>query len=236
MPKNRYFFNQNLKENEIIKISGPEASHMQIVMRKKEKEAVEIINGRGSLAEAQIKKISENTIELEIKNIFFEKEKKQKLILIQAIIKSDKIELILEKCTELGCDEFWFFYSKNSQKINFSKNKLDRFQNILIAATKQCGRLYLPKIKFINELTDLTNLKGHIYFGSLEKDSASLIEPNKKNDENIFFIIGPESGFSNEESSYLKEKKAKGIRLNKNILRSETAAISAISIISNLQL
>ncbi len=231
MPKDRYFTNQDLKKNECISIQDQEAMHMHIIMRKKKNDIVEIINGKGILAKAKILNISKNIVDLKIENFYFEKEKKQKIILIQSLIKPDRLELIFEKCTELGVNEFWLLAFKNTQKINFSKNRWDRAQNILISALKQSGRLYLPKIKLLNSLDDIKDIKGQIFFGETQKNCVKLIASFKKNDENIFFIIGPESGFTNEEINYFeKNLKASAVKLNDNILRSETASITAIAI------
>jgi len=235
MPKDRYFFDKDLKKDEFISIQGQEASHINFIMRKKKNDFIELINGKGILAKAKILNISKNLVEIKINNLFFEKEKKQKIILIQSIIKSDRLDLIFEKCTELGSDEFWLFKSKNSKKINFTKNKLNRIKNIFISAIKQCGRLYLPKIKFLNSIEDLKNIKGQFFLADLKKDNKNLIDSYKKNAENIFFIIGPESGFTKEELNYFEiNLQALPIKLNENILRSETAAITSISIISHL--
>lgn len=235
MPKDRYYIDKDLKQGEVISIHGQEAAHMFIIMRKKRNEKVEIINGKGFLAKATVIDASKNSVNLNIENLEFVKEKKQKIILIQSIIKPDRLELILEKCTELGLDEFWLFKAVNTSEIHFSKSKLDRFNNLIIAATKQCGRLYLPKIKIFKSMEDLKDIHGQVFFGHTLKNSQKLIDSYDKNNENIYFIIGPESGFTNNEVNYLENNlKALPVKLNENILRSETAAISAITIISHL--
>lgn len=235
MPENRYFTNQELKQNLSISLQGQEASHMSVIMRKKKNDTVEIINGKGFLSEAKILEISEKKATLKIEKIYFEKEKKQKIILVQSVIKPNKLELILEKCTELGVSEFWMFFSKHSQKMDFSENRIERFEKILISAIKQCGRLYLPKMKFLNTKEELKNAEGQLFLGSVAKESKKLIDSDIKNENNLFFIIGPESGFTEDEILFFEQSiKAMPIKLNENILRSETAAISSIAILSHL--
>lgn len=235
MPKDRYYTNFDLKIDEIVSIQDKEASHMLYIMRKKQDDIVEIINGHGKLAEAKIVNTSKQKVDLKILKVSQESPKKKKLILVQSLIKQDRLELLLEKCTELGVDEFWIINLKNSIKLELSKNRLDRFQNILIAAIKQSGRLFLPKIVLLNSLKDLTKAKGQIFYGSTHKDSIKLKDALQQNDNNIFMIIGPEAGFSKDEEEYFKENlKAQGINLNENILRAETAAITSIAIISHL--
>jgi 16S rRNA (uracil1498-N3)-methyltransferase len=235
MPKDRYFVDQVLKKNENISIETKEAAHMNFIMRKKKNDIIEIINGKGFLAKAKILDFSKSGVFVIIEDLYFEEEKKQKIILVQSLIKQDRLELVLEKCSELGVNEIWLLTSKNSLKVNFSKNKLERLQNILIAATKQCGRLYLPRIKFLKSLEDLKNIEGQIFIGEINKNCPKLIDSLKKNNENIFFLIGPESGFDNEEIFYFENNlKPSFVKLNSNTLRSETAAISAITIISHV--
>lgn len=235
MPKDRFYTNQDLKKDICISITAQEACHMYIIMRKRKDDEVEIINGKGFLAKAKILNISKNQANLKIENIYFEEEKKQKLILVQSIIKPDRLDLVFEKCAQLGADEFHLFPAINSRKTEFSKNRLDRTLNILIAAIKQCGRLYLPKIKILTSIKDFQTIKSRIFFGSTDKNCTKLIDALKKEDENIYFIIGPQKGFTDEETNFMEnDLKALPVKLNENILRSETAAITAIAITSHL--
>ncbi|NGX29174.1 MAG: Ribosomal RNA small subunit methyltransferase E [Candidatus Anoxychlamydiales bacterium] len=234
MPKDRYFTDQTLKKDTSLKLIDKEAHHLRTSMRKKEKDVVEIINGRGFLAKCIVEKIESKAATLHIEEVVFKEAKKQRIKLIQAFIKPPKIDLILEKCTELGCNDFWFFNSSASEKVDISKNRFERMNHLLIATLKQCGALYLPKIKIFKTMRDIKNLEGQKFFGSLDETEKKSMDIDKKTTENISFFIGPEIGFSKEEISYLKEVlKAKGIKLNSNILRAETAAIAAVAITSH---
>ena len=236
MPKDRYFIDQDLKKNFSLEIKDKEAHHIK-TLRKKEGELIEVINGKGFLAKAKIEIFDKKSIKIRLIDVLFEKEKKQKLILIQAFIKPNKLEFLLEKTTELGVDEIWLFKSKNSEKINFSKNRLDRMRSILIAAIKQSGRLYLPKIEIFESIKDIKNLDDNenIYYGDVQKQAKRYVDVYKKDKKNIYFFIGSEMGFFKDEISYLKNNlNALGIKLNNNILRSETAGIASIAIAAHL--
>jgi len=234
MPKDRYFTEQNLKKNKTISIEAKEAIHIKTIMRKNLGDIIELVNGKGYLAKAKILKTNTKNIEVHIEDVVFEKDKEQKIILIQAILKAHKLDLILEKCTELGVFEIWFFKSENSEDINFSNHRINRMNNILISAMKQCSRLYLPKIKFLNSVKELANL-DNIYFGDVRQTALKYFNISKKEPKNVYFVIGPESGFTKEEIFYLEnEIKATGVKLNENILKAETAAIAAIAIINHL--
>ncbi|NGX52081.1 MAG: Ribosomal RNA small subunit methyltransferase E [Candidatus Anoxychlamydiales bacterium] len=243
MPKDRYFIDQDLKKNSSLEIKDKEAHHIK-TLRKKTGEFVEVINGKGFLAKAKIENFDKKSIKIRVIDVFFEKEKKQKLILVQAFIKPNKLEFLLEKTTELGIDEIWLFKSKNSEKLNFSKNRLNRMKFILIAAIKQSGRLYLPKIKIFDSIKDIKNFDSNknIYFGDVEKKAKRYVDVYKnrtkqsnEDKKTSYFFIGPEMGFFLTEISYLKNNlQAIGVKINSNILRAETAAIAAISIAAHL--
>ncbi len=236
MPKDRYFIDQDLKKNFSLEIKDKEAHHIK-TLRKKEGELIEVINGKGFLAKAKIENFDKKSIKIRLLDVLFEKEKKKKLILVQAFIKPNKLEFLLEKTTELGVDEIWLFKSKNSEKINFSKNRLDRMRSILIAAIKQSGRLYLPKIEIFESIKDIKNLDDNenIYYGDVQKQAKRYVDVYKKDKKNIYFFIGSEMGFFKDEISYLKNNlNALGIKLNNNILRSETAGIASIAIAAHL--
>ena len=144
-----------------------------------------------------------------------------------------KMDLILEKGTELGISEFIFFFSKNSSIKKISKNKVERMKNITISAIKQCKRLDLPNISIVKDIKKV-KLQKNSFFGDIRNNATFLLDILEKPIKNsILFFIGPEKGFSKEEMSFL-EKQAKGVSLSNNTLRSETAAISFSSIISHI--
>jgi 16S rRNA (uracil1498-N3)-methyltransferase len=233
MPVNRFFSKELKKDDEIIDLKDSEFHHLKNVIRIKENEEIELINGKGLLANAKAIKITKNHATLKILSSIFKEDKKYKTILVQAIIKPIKLDLIIEKVTEIGVDEIYLFYSKKSEKINFSKNRLIRLDNILISASKQCSRVYLPKLTIFKSLKDIT-FNGMIYYGSTKKDP--LFKESFNKNERSFFVIGPESGFEIEEIDYLKKIKAFPVSINENILRSETAAIASICLLNHFLL
>ncbi len=231
MPFDRYYVNQLLEKSSVVKIENTEFHHLKKVMRKKENDTIELIDGKGILATATLQKINSKNAVAKIKSVKKAKPEKQKTVLVQSIIKLNRLEILIEKASELGCTEFLFFQAKNSEKINFSNNKIKRLENIIISACKQCGRLFIPKMTFFKSIKDFSHIKGNIFYGDqyAKKNSFSL-----NTDSDSYFFIGPEMGFSKEETLFLQQLKAKNICLNKNILRSETAGITAIGIMRYL--
>ena len=207
-------------------------------MRKNVNDTVEVVNGDGILASAKITSIAKSKASLKIESLEKHKEPNTKLILIQPLIKFSNLELVLEKCTELGADEFWIYKADKSENLTITENRKQRFLNFLISSLKQSGRLFLPKVKYFDSLKDLTNIEGNLFFGSLAKDSNPLkdsISSKNLDNKNSYFAIGPESGFSKDEEAYLENTlKGKKVTISKNILRSETASIAAITAIQCL--
>jgi 16S rRNA (uracil1498-N3)-methyltransferase len=224
---NRFFIESSLKKDATVSIPEEEKKHFK-VMRLQEKDEIELINGKNILAKGTITSIEKKKTLVLITNVSEEKKPKQKLILYQAYVKPTKIDLILEKGCELGVDQFVFFKSKRAEKL-FSLKK-QRHKAILTSSIKQCGRLDLPLVVY----TDTFNPSRDtcLYFGDLRENAPFFPEYLYKNqtDKAIGFINGPESGFSDEEIKEFEAKfKAVGISLNKNVLRTETAAICALS-------
>lgn len=226
MPHNRFFSQEKLIKNALITIDKDQSKHIK-VMRKKSGDTIELINGNNQLALAEM--INDSTAK--IIRVSEKKPPKQKIILAQSFLKTSKLDLILEKATEIGISEFILFKADHSEIPIITPNKLARFSTILISAIKQCGRLDLPKITIISKLSELKKFKHHYLFGDTQSDSFL----NIKNipDENICFLIGPEKGFSSKETAFLKnDLKASGVKINENILRTETAAITASVLLS----
>jgi 16S rRNA (uracil1498-N3)-methyltransferase len=141
-------------------------------------------------------------------------------------MRPSKLEWIIEKGTELGADCFFLYPAEKSQKENLSEHHLERLQNITISALKQSKRAYLPSIEKVDSLALLCAKEKNLFFGDVEGISHS----NISFPSSLLFITGPESGFSKKELSLLREKGV-SILLNQNVLRAETAPITALSIL-----
>jgi 16S rRNA (uracil1498-N3)-methyltransferase len=150
--------------------------------------------------------------------------------------KPNRLDFILEKGTELGVDAFWVFPGQLSIKKEFFPHQMERAQSLLVAAMKQCGRLTLPTLHLQPPLTQWTTFPSTAFFGDLSpealpfeivwKQSTGLTSP-------FLFITGPESGLTSQEEQFLKEGGVKGVRLHPYILRTDTASLMAVSLLSH---
>lgn len=228
MPHNRFFSDQCT--NSTFSITDAEFHHLAHVMRIKKNEQIEVIDGKGNLTIGKVTQIDRSKAEVEkISHTYYEKPSFH-LTLAIASPKISHLELVLEKATEIGVDQFIVFESQFSEKLPNSPSQKKRMENVLISAIKQCGRYHLPKISFFETSNDFLSLKTTSYLCHLGHPISYFSEV-KEMDQDLVVIVGPEKGFSSTDLSFfLNEVQAKPICLAPFVLRMETACIAAASL------
>ncbi len=234
MPHNRYYVDSPLQKQTAAILDGDEYHHLARVTRAKSGDPVELVNGRGQLAQATVCTLSKRQAELKIDQVIEKPRQKAPLVLAQALTRMNHLEWIIEKGTELDASAFWLFPGLLSDKEDLSETQTTRLKNLAVSAMKQCGRLDLPSIEIKPPLLKWALPEATLLFGSTAVDAPYLwdLALKKPVASPIIVFIGPESGFDQREIHFLQHMlQAKGIRLNSNILRTETAAITALSLI-----
>ncbi len=227
MPENRYFTHQPLVTTQNVSLENSEHRHIFKVMRGAVDDTVELVNGKGQLAQAVITTIDKTNVDLEIVSVD-SFTPPPPLILAAALPRLNRLDFILEKGTELGMTSLWLFPGERSEKKTVSENQLKRFHSILVSAMKQSGTLFLPEIEIKPPIKKWSALPSNACFGSLDPDASPLIhEPSAS-----LVVIGPESGLTRKEESRLITLGAKAVKLHSHILRTDTAAICALSLMS----
>lgn len=160
-------------------------------------------------------------------------ELKSEVHLAMALIRKEKFELVLQKATELGVNKIIPFVSSRCV-VKEKKNKLDRYEEILLMASEQCKRNIVPTITSTISYKELVNYKQTNNLIAYEKSDSKLISEEVGNKENTLIVIGPEGGFSEDEISLLTKDGFKDVSLGSRILRAETAAIYSCSILAEL--
>ena len=222
MPHDRFYV-ENLLHPQF---SEEEFKHFK-VMRIREGETFELVNGKGELAIASYEKNN-----LQIHSITKEKEPVS-LRIAQAIPKINRLDVILEKGCELGMTELILYPGDLSEKTDLSPNQLKRAHSILLSAMKQSGRLYLPKLTLGDSISTLKSLPTPTFFGDTNPAAPSLLSLVKPPLNHVLFYIGPEKGFSHKEVDHLITLGAKGVKLSPHILRTDTAPLAALAILSS---
>lgn len=228
MPDNRYFIDAPLQNDEELLLEGDEFTHLTRVMRKRLGDQIELVNGKNTLSIATIDSLSKKNAKLTIIKTDQQAPPVKSIILAQGLPLFSKLEYIIEKGTELGASAFWLFPGERSEKKSLTENQRIRLHKLSIAALKQCGRLDLPLIVEKPSLKAWERPEGTLLYGNPNGEKLS---PSTLPETTVVFI-GPEGGFSPSEVDLLHGFEAKGIRLNSNILRTETAALCALSLLS----
>lgn len=240
MKEKRYFYNGILKENTSVTIEGEEFHHLTNVMRTRVNERVCIFNGDGNFYFGSVESISKKSA-----TIYIDTSQKSpneptiKLTLFQALAKGDKLSLIMQKITEIGATNLTLFESSYCD-VKSNTHKQDRLESIAISAAKQCSRATIPEINGIYKINDIANIiKDYdaFYVAYENEDGHTLYSSIKNSDKklnNVAIMIGAEGGFSNEEINLLKQNGADVVSLGKRILRTETAAIACVALISQI--
>lgn len=238
MPAERYFIDESLAKHEKQILRGAEFHHLSRVMRTKVGEHVELVNGRGELASASVEAIAKDQATLSIQEYTTQKMEQQPIILAQGIPKPNRLDFILEKGTELGVSEFWLFPAQQSVKKEIYPSQMERMNSLMIAAMKQCGRLFLPKIVIKPKLDEWARWDGTAFFGDTDPQAELFwnVWRGMQVKDRVLFFIGPESGFSENETALLRNRGVKGVKLHSNILRTDTAAMMAAGLVSHWQL
>ena len=225
----RLFFLDTLLVNMIDKLDKDQSHYLSKVMRIKENEVFYLFNKEGEW-EAKILGISKNTVEFKITKQLRQKEITKELWLAFSPIKSNYQNFMLQKATELGVTKFLpiIFDRTVVRKIN-----KDRIEKIVIEASEQSNRINVPTIEKAQDLNGfLKKNLMNLIFTDLNSNIKK-IDKSKFTDKPICIIIGPEGDFSEtEREKILSFKGVQQIKINENILRSETAVISAISIVN----
>jgi 16S rRNA (uracil1498-N3)-methyltransferase len=238
LPSDRYYVPDDLSVGQHVQLRDPELHHLARVMRAQIGECVELINGRGHLATARIEQLDKKQALLLIEAAFTLSPPSFEIILAQAIPRPPRLDFILEKGTELGMTQLWLFPGQHSEKKELSENQIERAHAIMLAATKQSGRLFLPSLSLKPALKQWQKPPFPAFFGDVDPSATPLAQEWRKHppQQGIIIVIGPESGFSYEECERLKQLHARPVKLHQNVLRTDTAALTALSCIDLLKI
>ena len=236
LPLKRLFIKTELKEKSLINLSVLNTHYISNVLRIREKQKILIFNGIQGEWEATVKSLSKKKGILIVEKQLKKNEEEKLINAIYVPIKGNRNYYLIEKVTELGVTNIFPIITEHSviKKFNYK-----RANACAIAASQQSGRLNIPKIHEIKELKKLLdnwNNNNEIIFCD---------EKQKKNYfKNLFklklkkintVLIGPEGGFTSSEKNFLNDLNyIHGISLGKRILRADTAAIAALSLLVNI--
>jgi 16S rRNA (uracil1498-N3)-methyltransferase len=233
----RFYHSNPLDLNQIIILDEFASHHALRVMRVKVDDFLILFNGDGFDYKGRVSDINKKTINIEI--LSKEKNNNESPIninLFQSISSNEKMDMVIQKATELGVSSIQpIFTSRSTIKLSLdrTKKRLIHWKQVSISACEQSGRSKIPTIKLpiefdqISEGIKTNSLNLLLHPDNLE-ESSNL--PNEySGDINVF--IGPEGGFSQDEVLLLKKQNCINIKLGPRILRTETAPLAIIAIL-----
>ena len=225
----RLFFSAALSTDMTGKLDKSQSHYLNKVMRVKENEVFSLFNCNGEW-EAKVLIISKSIIEFKIIKQLRKKEHIKQLWLAFSPIKSNYQNFMIQKATELGVTKFLPIIFDRTMVRKINKKRLEK---IIVEASEQSNRINVPIIEDAQDLNSfLKNNLMDLIFTDLNSNNNK-IDKSKLTDKPVCIIIGPEGDFSEaEREKILTFKGVQPIKINENILRSETAVISAISIIN----
>ena len=225
----RLFFSNTLSAKMTDKLDKPQSHYLTKVMRIKKNEFFSLFNSYGEW-EAKVLGILNGIVQFKIIKQIRSKESSKEIWLAFSPIKSNYQNFMIQKATELGVTKFLpiIFNRTIVRKIN-----KERLEKIVIEASEQSNRLNVPLIEKAQNLKNFLKLNSmDLIFTDLNSDNKK-IDKSKLTNKPICIIIGPEGDFSEtEREEILSFKNVQALKINENILRSETAVISAISILN----
>ena len=225
----RLFFSNSITTGMTDMLDKSQSHYLNKVMRVKENEFFSLFNNKGEW-EAKILKISKGLVEFEIIKQLRQKENMKDLWLAFSPIKSNYQNFMIQKATELGVTKFLpiIFDRTIVRSIN-----VERLKKIAIEASEQSNRINIPSIEQTQNLESFLNSNlVDLIFTDLNSTNKK-IDKSKLTNKPICIIVGPEGDFSElEREKILTFKGVQTVKINENILRSETAVISAISIVN----
>jgi 16S rRNA (uracil1498-N3)-methyltransferase len=239
----RFFVSKKNIQDDKGTIAGQGLRHLRKVLRLRPGDRVTLFDGEGWEHEGIVQSYTAQVGEIKILRSYQpERESSLHVTLAQAVGKGDKMDWVVEKATELGVGAIMPFLSgRTVPKLDREKmeKRRGRWQKIALSAAEQSGRTRIPEILEMCDFEELVRRpwpgKLKILFWEQERcQNLSQFQDEAPHPESLLLVIGPEGGLSADEASQALRHGFKSVRLGKRILRTETAALAALSIVQFL--
>lgn len=233
----RVYHDRELQSGETVSLDTAAANHIARVLRLRTGSALTLFNGRGGEYAATLTSLSKWEVVVEV-GPFRDRdvESPLEIILVQGISRGERMDYTVQKAVELGVTRIIpVITERTAVKLDSSRweKKLRHWQGVIISACEQCGRNRLPELSPIMPL--------HEYLEHCGSGLKLLLDPrattgisNLAVQSDVTLLIGPEGGLSHKEQEAAAQARFKGIRFGPRILRTETAAIAAVSILQSM--
>ncbi len=234
----RIYTDQALKENTIYELSIDSAHHISNVLRMRNGQKLILFNGEGGHYKAEIMEIEKKRVSVKLGKYYpVNLEPELNITLAQGVSRGHRMDIAIQKAVELGVkrivpviSEYCAVHLKGNQLLN----KYKHWNKIIIGACEQCGRNLVPQLEEASKMDEWLKNDNNQLKLILHPESGLPLTDRNKPVSNITLLIGPEGGFSENEYEMAMNNGYQGLKLGPRILRTETAAIAAISAIQTL--
>ena len=228
------YFSSN-KNGNTYELSNDDSYHIEKVMRMKHNDLIELVdNGKVYIC----KIIDFNPVKVIIeKSLLEDNENKRKIIVVQSLVNENKMDLILQKCCELGMYKIYPLKTKNSvvKENDKIERKITRWQKIVKEASEQSKRNIIPEVGKCININELCNINGDLkILLSVNEKSNTLknVLQNNTSYDTIIIVVGPEGGFTEDEEKKLVDAGFIRTSVGKRVLRTESASLVTLSMIN----
>ena len=236
----RFYIEKESIHNNTVIIEGSEARHIGKVLRLREHDSINLFDGNGTIYTGIIIKKDNKQVQVRIDDRCMSLERHDtNIILGQALAKGVKMDLIVQKSTELGVSRIIPFSSQRTTMRYDEKKAHDRvshWQKIALASAKQSGIRHIPAVEKVETFKSLAmrNFDGYLKIILWEEENALRLRHVLKTSpalKNVIFLVGPEGGFDAEEVAFARERGFSPVSLGDAILRTETVSMAVLSVI-----
>jgi len=238
----RFFIEGRHETGEAVTLGGSDAHKIVSVLRMRDGDAIEVVDSAAQRFAATVA-IEGRTVRATLgERVERSVASTVKISVAQGVPKGQKMDFVVEKLTELGVELIVPLHSERTVVTDVSPNKIERWRRLAKTAAQQCGRDTVPYVGEPQQLADLCKSFSDydvVLFPWELADRAPLRErlPGLlRNAQRVLVVIGPEGGFSHAEAQMAQQHGAQLVSLGSRILRTETAALVAVSILGYLLL
>ena len=232
--KIRLYFSKELKVNLLSNLSNEQSHYIKNVMRLKPGDTISLFNPKHGEWDAKIVNHFRESTEFKVEKLTKNKKLENNLWLAFSPIKKNPLDFMIQKTSELGIQKFIPILSERTE---VKEINLERVKKIIIEASEQSNRISVPEIQKIESLKNFLikfPKNGHLIFCDIHCNENNLYNIfSKKIKGPVCILIGPEGDFSDIERKLIVDlDQTFSISIAKNVLRAETAAIAATTIVS----
>lgn len=228
----RFYIKKDSLSGDVIQVTGLEARHMHTVLRLQPGQNVEFFDNTGLVYHAILQECNRSYLLAKVTTTVLENTiQESPLTLAQALLKGKKMDMLVQKATELGVHRFIPVTTRYSELKGRRERQRDRWQRIMIEACKQCHRSLPMQIDPVTTIDELCLEDFTHRLIAWEQELATPLDASFSTPPGpILLLVGPEGGLHPDEVELLSLQAATIFSLGSRILRAETAALAAISI------